>query len=103
LLAVVLSLLVGAAVAFAQSPAPPDTEGTAAEAAAPMVGLFAQDHFTPNTTGNGLLHGGGVTLLLAQAAGVVAVGVFVACCGRSSASGSPPRRIRRGSTSASTA
>jgi Amt family ammonium transporter len=41
------------------------------------VGLFAQDHFTPNTTGNGLFFGGGLGLLAAQAVGVVAVGVFV--------------------------
>jgi Amt family ammonium transporter len=41
------------------------------------VGLFAQDQFTPNTTGNGLLFGGGPGLLLAQLAGVLAVGVFV--------------------------
>ena len=41
------------------------------------VGLFAQEHFTPNTTGNGLLFGGGAGLLLAQLAGVVGVGVFV--------------------------
>jgi Amt family ammonium transporter len=42
------------------------------------VGLFAQDHFTPNTTGNGLLYGGGLKLLMVQLAGVVTVGVFVA-------------------------
>jgi Amt family ammonium transporter len=41
------------------------------------VGLFAQDQFTPNTTGNGLLFGGGAGLLMAQLAGVVAVGAFV--------------------------
>jgi Amt family ammonium transporter len=41
------------------------------------VGLFAQDHFTPNTTGNGLLFGGGAGLLMAQLAGVVGVGAFV--------------------------
>lgn len=41
------------------------------------VGLFAQDHFTPNTTGNGLFYGGGLKLFLAQLVGVVAVGVFV--------------------------
>jgi ammonium transporter, Amt family len=41
------------------------------------VGLFAQDHFTPNTTGNGLLFGGGAKLLMAQLAGIVGVGVFV--------------------------
>jgi Amt family ammonium transporter len=41
------------------------------------LGLFAQDHFTPNTTGNGLLYGGGLKLFLAQLVGVLAVGVFV--------------------------
>jgi Amt family ammonium transporter len=41
------------------------------------VGLFAQDHFTPDTTGNGLLFGGGIGLLTAQIVGVLAVGVFV--------------------------
>jgi Amt family ammonium transporter len=41
------------------------------------VGLFAQDQFSPNTTGNGLLYGGGVKLLVAQIVGILAVGVFV--------------------------
>lgn len=41
------------------------------------VGLFAQDHFTPNTTGNGLFFGGGTKLLFAQLVGVVGVGAFV--------------------------
>jgi len=41
------------------------------------VGLFAQDQFTPNTTGNGLLFGGGAGLLLAQLAGILGVGGFV--------------------------
>jgi len=41
------------------------------------LGLFAQDVFMPNTTGNGLLFGGGFKLVLAQFTGVVAVGVFV--------------------------
>ena len=40
------------------------------------VGLFAQDKITGTATGNGLFFGGGVKLLLAQTAGVVAVGVF---------------------------
>jgi len=40
------------------------------------VGLFAQDQFIPNTTGNGLFFGGGAKLLIAQATGVLAVGVF---------------------------
>ena len=41
------------------------------------VGLFAQDQFMPNTTGNGLFFGGGLKLFLAQLAGVVSVGIFV--------------------------
>jgi Amt family ammonium transporter len=41
------------------------------------VGLFAQDHFSPGTTGNGLLYGGGLGLLTAQVVGILAVGVFV--------------------------
>lgn len=41
------------------------------------VGLFAQDHFTPNTTANGLFFGGGAGLLMAQLVGVVGVGAFV--------------------------
>jgi Amt family ammonium transporter len=41
------------------------------------VGLFAQDQFTPNTTGNGLLFGGGAGLLMAQLAGILGVGAFV--------------------------
>jgi Amt family ammonium transporter len=41
------------------------------------VGLFAQDQFSPNTTGNGLFFGGGMKLLLAQLAGVIGVGAFV--------------------------
>jgi ammonium transporter, Amt family len=41
------------------------------------VGLFAQEHFTPNTTGNGLFFGGGAGLLVKQLVGVVGVGVFV--------------------------
>jgi Amt family ammonium transporter len=41
------------------------------------VGLFAQDHFTPNTTGNGLLFGGGAGLLLKQLVAVLGVGAFV--------------------------
>ena len=41
------------------------------------VGLFAQDQFAPNTTGNGLFFGGGAGLLMAQAAGVIGVGAFV--------------------------
>lgn len=40
------------------------------------VGLFAQDVFMPGTTGNGLFFGGGVTLLINQLIGVVAVGAF---------------------------
>lgn len=41
------------------------------------VGLFAEDHFTPNTTGNGLFFGGGAGLLVKQLIGVVGVGGFV--------------------------
>ena len=41
------------------------------------LGLFAQDQFTPATTGNGLLFGGGAKLLAAQATGVFGVGVYV--------------------------
>ena len=41
------------------------------------VGLFAEDHFTPNTTGNGLFFGGGFGLLMKQLIGVVGVGGFV--------------------------
>jgi ammonium transporter, Amt family len=40
------------------------------------VGLFAQDKITGTVTGNGLFFGGGLKLLAAQAAGVVAVGIF---------------------------
>lgn len=40
------------------------------------VGLFAQDLIMPNTTGNGLLFGGGTKLLISQLTGIVAVGVF---------------------------
>lgn len=40
------------------------------------VGLFAQGHFMPNTTGDGLFFGGGTSLLLAQLAGIGAVAVF---------------------------
>ncbi len=40
------------------------------------VGLFAQDQFTPNTTGNGLLFGGGAGLFTHQLIGVAAVGAF---------------------------
>jgi Amt family ammonium transporter len=41
------------------------------------VGLFAQEHFTPNTTGNGLFFGGGAGLFMKQLIGVVGVGAFV--------------------------
>lgn len=40
------------------------------------VGLFAQDQFMPNTTGNGLFFGGGTALLTAQLTGIAAVGAF---------------------------
>ncbi len=42
------------------------------------LGLFAQDQFSPGTTGNGLFFGGGLKLFFAQLVGVLAVGVFVA-------------------------
>ncbi len=41
------------------------------------VGLFAQDQFSPGTTGNGLFYGGGLSLLGHQFIGVLAVGVFI--------------------------
>jgi Amt family ammonium transporter len=41
------------------------------------VGLFAQDKIVGTATGNGLFYGGGLTLLKAQLAAVVSVGVFV--------------------------
>ena len=41
-----------------------------------MLGLFAQDALMPGTTGNGLLHGGGWKLFLAQLTGVASVGIF---------------------------
>jgi len=41
------------------------------------VGLFSEDRFMPNTTGNGLFFGGGFTLLINQIIGVVAVGAFI--------------------------
>lgn len=40
------------------------------------VGLFAQDQFIANTTGNGLFFGGGTKLLVAQLTGIAAVGAF---------------------------
>ncbi len=45
------------------------------------LGLFAQDMFSPGTTGDGLLFGGGIDLLKAQAIGVIAVFGFVSVCG----------------------
>ncbi|HEY4611741.1 MAG TPA: ammonium transporter, partial [Bacteroidota bacterium] len=41
------------------------------------VGLFAEDRFIADTTGNGLFFGGGATLLVNQLIGVAAVGAFV--------------------------
>jgi len=41
------------------------------------VGLFAQDKFSPGTTGDGLFFGGGFSLLGHQLAGVVSVAAFV--------------------------
>jgi Amt family ammonium transporter len=40
------------------------------------VGLFAVDKITGAATGNGLFNGGGMTLLMAQIQGIVAVGVY---------------------------
>ncbi|OGW83315.1 MAG: ammonia permease [Omnitrophica bacterium RIFCSPHIGHO2_02_FULL_51_18] len=40
------------------------------------VGLFAQDQFIANTTGNGLFFGGGTKLLTAQLTGIGAVAAF---------------------------
>jgi len=40
------------------------------------LGLFAQDMFSPGTTGDGLFFGGGLKLLGSQFIGVVAVGAF---------------------------
>jgi Amt family ammonium transporter len=40
------------------------------------VGLFAENRFSPNTTGNGLFFGGGTGLLVHQLVGVAAVGAF---------------------------
>ncbi len=40
------------------------------------VGLFAQDVFSPGTTGNGLFFGGGIKLFMSQLAGVGAVMVW---------------------------
>lgn len=41
------------------------------------VGLFAQDQFSPGTTGNGLFYGGGFSLLGHQFIGILAVGAFI--------------------------
>jgi len=41
------------------------------------VGLFAQDKITGTATGNGLFFGGGLSLLKAQLAAVIIVGLFV--------------------------
>jgi Amt family ammonium transporter len=40
------------------------------------VGLFAVDKITGTATGNGLFYGGGMTLLMAQLKGIVAVGAY---------------------------
>ncbi len=40
------------------------------------VGLFAVDKITGAATGNGLFNGGGMTLLIAQLEGIVAVGAY---------------------------
>jgi Amt family ammonium transporter len=44
------------------------------------VGLFAEDQFLPNTTGNGLLFGGGMKLLMSQITGIISVGLFTFIC-----------------------
>ncbi|MFQ5882979.1 MAG: ammonium transporter [Candidatus Methylomirabilales bacterium] len=41
------------------------------------LGLFAEDKFMPDTTGNGLFFGGGPELFQAQLIGVLAVGAFI--------------------------
>ncbi|MHC4455167.1 MAG: ammonium transporter [Planctomycetota bacterium] len=41
------------------------------------VGLFAQDRFAPDTTGNGLFYGGGTGLLISQITGIFAVAAYV--------------------------
>jgi Amt family ammonium transporter len=40
------------------------------------VGIFAVDKITGAATGNGLLNGGGMTLLVAQIKGIAAVGAY---------------------------
>jgi len=40
------------------------------------LGLFAQDKFSPGTTGDGLFFGGGWKLLGAQTIGIVSVAVY---------------------------
>ena len=76
------------------------------------VGLFAVDKITGAATGNGLFNGGGMTLLIAQLKGIVAVGVYTlvvsfvfwyADQGASSACASARKRKKKVSTSASTA
>ncbi|MFQ5741709.1 MAG: ammonium transporter, partial [Acidobacteriota bacterium] len=41
------------------------------------IGLFAEDRFSPGTTGNGLFFGGGPDLFVTQLVGVLAVGAFI--------------------------
>ncbi|HQM36204.1 MAG TPA: ammonium transporter [Candidatus Marinimicrobia bacterium] len=45
------------------------------------LGLFAQDKFSPNTTGDGLFFGGGFDLLFHQAIGVLSVGAWCIATG----------------------
>jgi Amt family ammonium transporter len=45
------------------------------------VGLFSQDQFIANTTGNGLFFGGGTKLLIAQLTGIGAVALFTFVAG----------------------
>ena len=76
------------------------------------VGLFAVDKITGAATGNGLFNGGGMTLLMAQLKGIVAVGVYTLVVSldllvrrsrRPSACASARKRKKKASTSASTA
>ena len=76
------------------------------------VGLFAVDKITGAATGNGLFNGGGMTLLIAQLKGIVAVAVYTLVVslvfwfvdqGDRSACASARKRKKKAWTSASTA
>ena len=76
------------------------------------VGLFAVDKITGAATGNGLLHGGGMTLLMAQLKGIGAVAVYTLVVssdllarhqGDARSPRQPTGRRSKASTSASTA